>query len=256
MSLGTAPILAAGHGARLAAITDELVAAVERLHFGPPVACVYDPLVYARTGWDAYCHRYGEGPREVLLVGMNPGPFGMAQVGVPFGEVALVRDWLGIRTAIGQPPLLHPKRPVDGFDCSRSEVSGARVWGWARDRFGTPAAFFERFFILNYCPLVFMEASGRNLTPDKLARAERGPLFAACDAALLAAVGHFQPRFVLGVGQFAESRIRAVLGNRGDLKLGCLPHPSPASPQANRGWAELMDRALLAQGVPLPKKTM
>ena len=34
--------------------------------------------------------------KRVVFLGMNPGPFGMAQVGVPFGEVAAVRDWLRI----------------------------------------------------------------------------------------------------------------------------------------------------------------
>lgn len=233
-------------------ITDDLVHGVEALQFGPPVACVYDPLVYARAGWDAYSERYGQGPREVLLVGMNPGPFGMAQVGVPFGEVGLVRDWLGIRAAIGQPPTVHPKRPIAGFDCARSEVSGARLWGWVRDRFGTPDNFFRRFFVLNYCPLVFLEASGRNLTPDKLPKAEREQLFRVCDAALLRAIEHFEPKYVIGVGQFAEERIRAVGGGRPGLVIGRMPHPSPASPAANVNWAGAVDAALAAIGVTVP----
>ena len=65
---------------------------------------------------------------------------------------------------------------VLGFECRRSEVSGARLWGWARDRFGTPQRFFERFFVANYCPLAFMEASGANRTPDKLSAAEQQEL--------------------------------------------------------------------------------
>src|SRR5688572_32536315 len=95
---------------------------------------------------------------------MNPGPFGMAQTGVPFGDVAMVRDWLGIVAAVAKPRDEHPKRPVLGFECQRSEVSGARLWGWARARFGTPQRFFERFFVANYCPLAFMESSGANRT--------------------------------------------------------------------------------------------
>ena len=230
-------------------ITDDVCLALDGLTFAPPVEYVYNPLVYARPGWDAYCERYGVGKREVLLIGMNPGPFGMAQVGVPFGEVAKVRDWLGIRTPIGKPAHEHPKRPVQGFDCRRSEVSGARLWTWASDRFGTPEGFFARFFIANYCPLVFIEASGRNLTPDKLRKAEREPLFAICDEALRRTVAHFQPKFVIGVGQFAEDRIRAALGPCPSVIVGRVPHPSPASPAANRGWAALMDTALAAAGV-------
>ena len=141
------------------------------------MSCVYNPLEYARAPHELYLSRYGGGPKEVLLLGMNPGPFGMAQTGVPFGDVTMVRDWLGIVAAVAKPLDEHPKRPVLGFDCHRSEVSGTRLWGWARDRFGTPERFFQRFFVANYCPLAFMESSGANRTPDKLPAAEQQALF-------------------------------------------------------------------------------
>jgi len=233
----------------LAAITDALVADLGALRFGPPVTHVYDPLTYARAAWDAYCGRFGRGPRQVLLVGLNPGPFGMAQVGVPFGEVAAVRDWMGIQAPVGRPDPEHPKRPIDGFACTRSEVSGARLWGWARDRFGTPDAFFARFFVANWCPLVFMEASGRNRTPDKLPAAERIPLETACDRALARTIAALDPAWVVGVGAFAEARIRGVLGDASGRRIGRVPHPSPASPTANRDWAGQMDRALHGLGI-------
>jgi len=232
----------------LKAITDDLIADLSKLTFSPPVTHVYNPLIYARGAWDIYCRRFGKGPREVLLIGMNPGPFGMAQVGVPFGEVNYVRDWVGIHTPIGKPPNEHPKRPILGFDCPRSEVSGARVWSWAKDRYGTPEAFFARFFIANYCPLVFMEAGGRNFIPEKLSKAEREPMFAACDKALRRTIEHFQPRFVVGVGKFAEKKARDVADDM-DLIIASVPHPSPASPLANTGWAALMDDGLLAAGI-------
>jgi single-strand selective monofunctional uracil DNA glycosylase len=234
-------------------ITDELVAALRPLRFAKPVAYVYNPLEYARAPWDLYLDRYGAPPKEVLLVGMNPGPFGMAQTGVPFGEVHLVRDWLGIEAPVGRPKKEHPKRPVAGFACHRSEVSGARVWGFARDRFGSPERFFSRFLILNYCPLVFMEESGRNLTPDKLPARERTRLFAACDRALRAHVDRLAPRYVIGVGNFAAGRIREALGDRPDLVTGCILHPSPANPRANGGWAEVVATQLEELGIALPK---
>lgn len=229
-------------------ITDALVADLAPLHFAPPVMYVYNPLLYARACWDLYTERYGQGPREVLLIGMNPGPFGMAQTGVPFGEVSMVRDWLGICGPVARPATEHPKRPVTGFDCRRSEVSGARIWGWARARFETPERFFERFFVANYCPLVFVESSGRNRTPDQLPRGEQLPLLAACDRALRDTVEHFSPRLVIGVGKFAEGRVRTALADR-DVEIASVLHPSPANPLANRGWAERMDSALTALGV-------
>jgi len=181
---------------------------------------------------------------------MNPGPFGMAQTGVPFGEVGLVRDWLRIEAPVLRPRNQHPRRPVEGFACTRSEVSGARLWGWARERFGEPERFFARFFVWNYCPLIFMEESGRNRTPDKLAAAERDALFQLCNTALERAVAVLRPRLVVGIGRFAETRARAALG-AADVAIGAIPHPSPASPAANRGWAPQAERALGGLGVRL-----
>jgi single-strand selective monofunctional uracil DNA glycosylase len=182
---------------------------------------------------------------------MNPGPFGMVQTGVPFGDVAMVRDWLGIQAPVGKPPQEHPKRPVLGFDCPRSEVSGARLWGWARDRFDAPETFFDRFFVANYCPLAFMEESARNLTPDKLPAAEQQALSGICDDALRETVRALRPRLVIGVGGFAERRARAALAGE-NVGVGTILHPSPASPIANRGWAPAIERQLAAMGVALP----
>ena len=159
----------------LESIVDTLVEEVRDLEFGPPMTHVYDPMEYAREPHHDYLRRFGGAPKEVLLVGMNPGPWGMVQTGVPFGEIDAVRDWMGVQGAVGRPPEEHPKRPVQGFDCPRSEVSGRRLWGWARQRFGTADAFFARFFVWNYCPLVFMEESGRNRTPDRLPAEESAP---------------------------------------------------------------------------------
>lgn len=233
--------------------TDELVAELRKLRFGPPVTHVYNPLEYARASWDRYVERYGRGRREVILIGMNPGPFGMAQTGVPFGEVSFVRDWLRIEEPVGKPPVEHPKRPVLGFACNRSEVSGARLWGFVAETFGTPERFFEHYFVANYCPLVFMEESGRNLTPDKLRAEERAPLYAICDRALRRLVDEMQPELVVGVGGFAEKRAREALAGR-DVRVGCMLHPSPANPQANRGWAEVVRRQLAELGAPLPRQ--
>jgi len=230
----------------LVEISANLADRVEELAF-PSVPFVYDPLVYAREPHEAYLRRWGaRAPRELLLLGMNPGPFGMAQTGVPFGDVAMVRDFVGITGRVGKPPHEHPRRPVTGFDCSRSEVSGTRYWGWAHSRFGTAEHFFARAFVANWCPLVFMEESGRNRTPDKLPASERAPLFAACDDALVRIVEELRPRLVVGVGRFAEQRARAALG--GDVEIGRILHPSPASPAANANWAGLVDADLRALG--------
>ncbi len=189
-------------------ITDRLVKAIEPLKFSEPVTHIYNPLQYARQPYDKYLELYADSPKEVLLIGMNPGPFGMAQTGVPFGEIAAVKDWLQINEPVGVPPQEHPKRPVEGFASKRSEVSGKRVWAWAKNRYSSPDKFFAKFLVLNYCPLVFMEESSRNRTPDKLPKTERDSLFAACDKALKETTLLFQPKFVIGVGAFAEKEPR------------------------------------------------
>ena len=232
-------------------IIDDLVEELRPLRFGPPVTHVYNPLEYAGAAYREYVRRYGNSRKEAIFLGMNPGPWGMAQTGVPFGEVAAVRDWLEIDAEIGKPEHEHPKRLVTGLECTRSEVSGARIWGWARDTFGTPERFFERFLIANYCPLSFMEDSGRNRTPDKLPAAEREPLLVACDGALRQTVEVLEPKLVVGVGAFAEKQAQRSLDGI-DVTIGRILHPSPASPAANRGWAEQATAQLRELGVDLP----
>ena len=235
----------------LATITNRLSKRVDALQFASPVTHVYNPLDYARACHSEYLRRFGQGQIEALLLGMNPGPFGMSQTGVPFGEVAAVRDWMGNTGKVGRPENEHPKRPIQGFDCQRSEVSGRRVWAWAKDHFGTPEAFFERFFVWNFCPLVFLQESGRNHTPDKLPAAEREALFAVCDKALQEVVALLKPERVIGIGAFAEARARLALADA-DVQFGRVLHPSPASPLANKGWAEAADRQFAEMGVHLP----
>jgi single-strand selective monofunctional uracil DNA glycosylase len=137
---------------------------------------------------------------------------------------------------------------VAGFACTRREVSGQRLWGWARQQFGAPERFFERFFVANYCPLMFIGATGTNLTPDKLATASARPLFAACDRALRLTVEHFSPRHVVGIGRFAAARARIALAGL-DVTIGAVTHPSPANPAANRGWEAAVTRELHAMGI-------
>jgi single-strand selective monofunctional uracil DNA glycosylase len=237
------------------ATADALVAAalalrerVEAMDFAPPVAHVYDPLRYAWVPHEQYLRRYGAGRKRVVFMGMNPGPFGMAQTGVPFGEIAAVRDWLGIEAPVGHPPKEHPKRPVSGFACRRSEVSGKRLWGFFRAQYGTAQDFFAAHFVVNYCPLVFMEESGRNLTPDKLPRAERIELERACDEHLRAVVHALRPEWAVGVGGFARKRLEETLADLPVTVTG-IPHPSPASPVANRGWDEPVRAVLAGHGL-------
>lgn len=220
----------------------ELAKATAKLEFGAPVAHVYRPLDYAWPLAEQYLERFGEGPKEVLFLGMNPGPFGMGQTGVPFGDVPTVRDFLKLAGKVKPPKDEHPKRPVLGLDCTRVEVSGQRLWGAIAKRHPDPATFFERAFVLNYCPLLFLGERGENVTPDKLKAAERAAVEEICDGALARAIEVLAPRHLVGVGLYAKKRFEIVTG--GSRPVASVPHPSPASPAANKGWEGLARSAL------------
>lgn len=234
----------------LIASAQRLAAALRPLEFSPPAAYVYRTLDYAWEAHRVYLERFGKGRKRVLFLGMNPGPFGMAQTGVPFGEVAAVRDWLEIDVPIGKPVPEHPKRPIEGFKCKRSEVSGRRLWGLFADHFGSAQAFAKDHFVLNYCPLIWMSATGANLTPDKLPAAEMVPVEKACMKHLEEVIEVLRPSYLIGIGGFAEERLRrAALPAGSPVTIGRILHPSPASPAANRGWAETASRQLAELGI-------
>lgn len=228
----------------------ELAERVDRLKFKPPVTHIYNPLDYAWPAHELYLRKFGGTQKRVVFSGMNPGPFGMVQTGIPFGEIAAVRDWLKIVAKIGKPADENPERPVQGFGCPRSEVSGRRLWGLFAERFGTPEKFFAEHFVANYCPLAFCEKSGANRTPDKLPPAERNPLLEICDEHLLRVLEILRPEWLIGIGDFAAKRVKAISEKmEKPPRVGQILHPSPASPAANRGWAEKATAQLIELGV-------
>ncbi len=227
---------------------DELRKALKGLSFSSPVTHTYQPLEYA---WQTHCdylQRYGTGKKRVLFLGMNPGPFGMAQTGVPFGEIPAVRDWMKISGPVGTPDQPHPKRHIEGFACAKSEVSGRRLWGLFAQRFPHADDFFRDHFVANYCPLVWMSASGANITPDKLPVAEIRPVEAACLAHLRQVIDIFKPEYLVGVGAYAEQRLREAVPNFSGI-ISKILHPSPASPAANRDWSGTAEKQLIDAGI-------
>lgn len=236
---------------RMIAAAAELRRAADALDFSSHVFCVYNPLDYAWAAHQEYLRKYAQSPRRVLFLGMNPGPWGMTQTGVPFGEIGIVKNWLRIRKEISKPANEHPKRPIEGLACERSEVSGRRLWGLFAERFGTPETFMREHFVVNYCPLVFMEESARNITPDKLPATLRQPLEAVCDQHLAQTITILKPQWVIGVGAFAEKCAQRVLAANdiANVQVGRILHPSPASPAANKDWSGVAVQQLQQLGV-------
>ena len=218
---------------QLLAISETLSGQLDDLSWTTPTH-VYNPLDYAWENHATYVRRYGQEPGRILMVGMNPGPWGMAQTGLPFGDVEKVSQWMGISGSLGANlPEQHPNYPIMGMACHRREGSGQRLWGWAEERFGAADDFFRQAFVWNYCPLLFI-AQNRNLIPEKLSKAERQALTPICDQALEEVILALQPKLIVGIGRYAEQRVRAVMGDKFPLQY--LLHPSPASPQANKNW--------------------
>ncbi|MBI6546748.1 MAG: single-stranded DNA-binding protein [Cyanobacteria bacterium NC_groundwater_1444_Ag_S-0.65um_54_12] len=219
-----------------------------------PIAYVYNPLDYAWEPHRRYLERFGRGnARRAVFVGMNPGPWGMGQTGVPFGDPVMVREWMGITGQVTAPAHQHPKRPVLGFASRRREPSGTRIYSWARARWGTADAFFGDCFVANYCPLLLFDEAGNNITPAELRSAERSALLMVCDAHLAVILTIFLPAFVIGVGNFAHDRSRAVVKQLNlSTCAGKILHPSPTNPQAQEGWSRIAERQLQELGFVMP----
>lgn len=203
------------------------------------VDCVYNPLVYAWDVHKRYIEISGDKGARTIMLGMNPGPHGMGQMGIPFAATSMVRDLLGITNIpVDQPSSPHPKRPVIGLEYPREEVSGTRIWGLLSETYGDSDRIFENVFLVNHCPLMLLDGErGRNVTPDKISGQTARSLLQRCDEHLVEVVEALDAYCVIGIGKFAERRaIKALEGSNVQIK-GCW-HPSPASPLANRNGGD------------------
>lgn len=214
----------------------ELSNACDALSFGDPVAYRYNPFAYAWDGHRQYVQRFGDDTKQTLMVGMNPGPWGMAQTGVPFGDPDIVREAMGIEAIdVHAPPEHREARPIYGLGSPRNEVSGTRLYEGLIDAFGDLQTAYEDLFIANYCPLIFFDDEDSNLTPPKLRKHDQEPLFEVCDEHLAHLIAYYEPEHLVGIGRFAERRINATLeATDHDADVHYLLHPSPANPHANK----------------------
>ena len=195
----------------------------------------YNPLDYAWDAHEAYLRRMGDSGARTVILGMNPGPHGMGQMGIPFAATSVVRDLLGITgIPVNQPEAADPRRPVVGLEYPREEGSGTRLWGLLAEYYGDAGAIASSVFLVNHCPLMlFSGPRATNITPDKVAGPTAQVLLERCDQHLREVVSALNADRVIGVGKFAESRARSALADEAVEIVGCW-HPSPASPLANR----------------------
>lgn len=235
-----------GIAEKFISLMEDMVRELDKLKFGDPVSYIYNPLEYAKETHDCFVRKYGNSTKSVLFLGMNPGPFGMAQNGVPFGETNYVKDWMKITGNVGRPPKEHPKRIIIGLDCNRSEVSGQRFWKLWKDLCGTPENFFKECFVYNHCPLVFMTSTSKNVTPPSMKIEMRNPLNDVCDDYLCRLIQLLGVKVVVGIGKFAEARTKKALEKGGveGVRVVTIMHPSPINPAANKGWQNIVEKTL------------
>ena len=218
-----------------ASLCDDVGPIGRRLVSEGSVDVCYNPLNYAWDAHEAYLRKMGGCGARTVILGMNPGPHGMGQMGIPFAATSVVRDLLGITgIPVDQPEVVDSRRPVVGLEYPREEVSGTRLWGLLAEYYGDVGAIASSVFLVNHCPLMlFSGPRATNITPDKVAGPTAQVLLERCDQHLREVVSALNADRVIGVGKFAESRARSALVDAVVEVVGCW-HPSPASPLANR----------------------
>ncbi|XP_050590337.1 single-strand selective monofunctional uracil DNA glycosylase [Bombus affinis] len=234
---------------QLLSVEHNLAAELRKITFRLPVEYVYSPLEYAFNIHTMYVQKYCNTVKKILFLGMNPGPWGMSQTGVPFGEISMVRDWLKICGHVGKPAKEQPNRKVTGFQCTRSEISGKRLWGLFQELCKSPEKFFEHAYIHNYCPIALMNKKGCNITPAEIKGPEIQILHSACDKALADAIKILKVEIIIGIGGYAEKRAQLVVqSSKLPVKVLCLPHPSPRAVN-NKNWSEKATQKLSEFGL-------
>ena len=218
-----------------AKLRDDMEIFADRLMSDRIVDCVYNPLAYA---WDvhvAYLEKSTTAGAKTILLGMNPGPHGMGQMGIPFAATTVVRDLIGIKgIRVLEPRRIHPRRPIEGLEWPREEVSGTRLWGALEEKYGLIDNIFKNVFLVNHCPLMFFLGDrARNITPDKIGGPVVRSMLERCDDYLREVVDIIEAEIVIGVGKYAESRARSAF-HGSDVTISSCWHPSPASPLANK----------------------
>jgi len=63
-------------------LEQQLCSELLQLDYTSPVSHIYNPIEYAIEPHKQFLHRYCSDYKEILFLGMNPGPYGMAQTGV------------------------------------------------------------------------------------------------------------------------------------------------------------------------------
>ena len=196
----------------------------------------YNPLDYAWKPHEYYLRKYGSLGAKTIIMGMNPG-HGMGNTGIPFGCPKKVKNYLKIvNLNVKKPRKEHPKREIMGLECKKPEISGKRIWNLIEEIYGPPSVAFKNIFVLNHFPLWMFNASGQNITPDKLNLSESKKIFDICNKHLADVINTLHADTIIGVGKYAHKMAKlAIMETKlPHVKVKEIPHPSPANPIANK----------------------
>ena len=222
-------------------IAGELLAAASRLRhelrglrFGPPVSHVYDPLDYARRGYESYVRAFANAPKRVLFVGMNPGP---VRDGADRRAVRRRPD--GARLAAASRRRSAGRRPSTRSDrCRASRVRAARS---AAPASGAPSRSASASRSAS-SPTTSSRTTARSRSsrraaaiarPTSCPSASARRCFAPATRTCAGWCAALEPEWVIGIGAFAEARAREALPG---ARVGRITHPSPANPRAQENW--------------------
>ena len=98
---------------RLLEVEDRLTNDLDKLQFKKPVELVYNPLKYAKEPHSLFVRMYCNGTKPVLMLGLNPGPWGMAQTGVIY--LFLFDSRRGVLMGGGDREVSYPQAKVLNF---------------------------------------------------------------------------------------------------------------------------------------------
>ncbi len=191
---------------------------------------VCNPLVYAWENYAEYVRMSVSNSSIILFLGMNPGPYGMMQTGVPFGDINAVKNYLKISGTVLEPECNPPHKRVEGMKISRGEISGQKFWKMA-STYGSPEEFFAVASVFSFCPLAFIDGR-RNITPDELPVSDRKTIDRICGSSLSALLDILSPSRCIALGHYAEKRL---LSSGVDAPV-YFPHPSPRNPKSMEFW--------------------
>lgn len=209
---------------------------------------IYNPLEYCLDPFIQYLEKGGE-KRDIVFLGMNPGPFGMMQNGIPFGASNFVNNYLNIEKDFDKQKIEkeHPKYKIIGKNIERQEISGTKLWGLIQSFYPDSNTFLENQIVLNYLQLAILDKEkGKNITPDKLNKDVRTKIENICDNQLREILDILESKVLIGVGKYSYDSLLRVKKNEKVIKIN---HPSPLNARYFKTWTEDTKKLLIDENI-------